>query len=215
MEPRPHRRKRGQAILESMLTILVLCLLVAGLYQLALIFAARDILHHAARSAARARAVGFNSWMVEKCARVASIPNAGKMLTPDTSSYISPLADFIGTFTPGQLWDYALTNSEWEKTPYTNEVDDIGRYLGSEDSQAGSAILDYQDWDTITHQADVSGLPVGDAIPLNPQVHAVVKQDFPMRVPLRGAFWGMDHVTLSGECYMEAHYGQYIDDQGL
>jgi len=148
--------------------------------------------------------------MVEKCARVAAIPNAGKMLTPETS-YTSPLTDLIGTSTPGQLWDYAVSSSH-TSPQLSTEMGLIPEYLSCEDSYDASAVLDYQDWDSI--RIDISGPPVGAPAPLTPQVHAVVEQDFPMRVPMRGAFWGIDHVTLSGECYMEAHYGQYIDDQG-
>src|SRR5574344_1993573 len=53
-----------------------------GLFQFAELFSPRIGLAHAAARAARARAVGFNRFLVEKTARVATIPVAGTRLTP-------------------------------------------------------------------------------------------------------------------------------------
>jgi hypothetical protein len=193
-----------------MLTVFVLCLLAAGFYQLALVFSAQDVLHHAARSAARARTVGFNAWMVEKCARVACIPNAGPILTP-TPVYTSPIATLIGTSTPGQLWDYALS-SDPTSPQLGIELARIPEYLGSQYPLQASYVLDYQDWNSI--QVTVPGPPIGVPSPVTPMLHAQAEQDYPMRVPMRGAFWGLDHVTVRGDCYMESHYDLYIQDMG-
>ena len=66
--------RRGQALIESCLAIIVLCLVFAGLFQISQLFAAKEILDYSASRGARAKAVGFNEWMVRKVARVAAIP---------------------------------------------------------------------------------------------------------------------------------------------
>ena len=79
----------GQAMLETLLVMLVLCLLFFGLLQVALVFNAREVLHHSAARAARARAVGFNDWMTTKAQRVAAIPNSGRTVFNTTRTFIS------------------------------------------------------------------------------------------------------------------------------
>ncbi len=76
-------RSRGQSLIEACLCIFLISLIFAGLFQVSRIFAAREILYHAANRSTRAKAVGLNSFMTTKAARVASIPNAGRMLLPE------------------------------------------------------------------------------------------------------------------------------------
>ena len=69
----PSPRRAGQAYLETLIALLVLCVLLFGFLQAALALGGREILHHAVSRAARARAVGFNSWMATKAARASGI----------------------------------------------------------------------------------------------------------------------------------------------
>ena len=41
-----------------------------------------------------------------------------------------------------------------------------------------------------------------------------VQQDFPLRMPMHGAFYAADSVRLQGECTIDNHYQLYLDDQG-
>jgi hypothetical protein len=135
------------------------------------------------------------------------------MVTP-TPTYTSPMAALIGTYTPGELWDYAVRPPSPPRSPQLDdEMNLIPAYLASEYPLQASSILDYRDW--ISIRTSVPGPPGGIVSPVNYMLHATAEQDFPMRVPMRGAFWGLDYVTVRGECYMETHYDLYIQDMGL
>jgi len=73
----------GQALIESCIVIGLICLLLMGLFQLAQLFMAQEILDYAAGRGARAKAVGFNDFMVSKTVRIGAIPNAGRMTFPE------------------------------------------------------------------------------------------------------------------------------------
>ena len=107
------------------IVVLVVGVLLFGLLQTAVVFSGREVLHHAAARAARARAVGFNEWMAFKAMRVASIPTSGKMLEPVFAPLqtTAPLA--VKALTPekttvmgtradrkGQLYDVAFALTE-------------------------------------------------------------------------------------------------------
>ncbi len=78
-----HDARRGQALIESYIVILLICLICFGLLQISRFFAAREILDYAAARGARARTVGFNRFMLLKAVRVAAIPSAGRLLVPE------------------------------------------------------------------------------------------------------------------------------------
>ena len=117
-------RRSGQALLETLLVLLVLCLMLFGFLQAALAIGGRDILHHAASRAARARAVGFNEWMAEKAARVAAIPVSGRLLS-----------DGIGY---DAAEDGDLAAFERARIP---------EYLASENHARAAYVLDYSEWE--------------------------------------------------------------------
>ena len=120
----PARRSRAaQAYLESILVLLVLFLLLFGFLQAALLYGGRDVLHHAASRAARARAVGFNDWMAEKAARVAAIPVSGHLLAEDVGWEEEPGADMAAF-----------------------ELARIPGYLASENHARAQYVLDYEEW---------------------------------------------------------------------
>lgn len=192
--------------------VFVLCLLACGLYQLALVFAAQDVLTLSARSAARAKTVGFNAWMVQKCARVAAIPNAGLISTP-TIEDTDELQTLMTGLTPGALWDEVLGISPASEQVGV-ELARIPEYLGSDYQEQADYILNYADWDTIgVSIPDPTSGSTPSLVP--PILHATTFQEFAMRVPMHTAFWAADSISLEGECYMEAHYDLYIQDNDL
>ena len=114
----------GQALIESCLIMGLVCLLLMGIFQLAQLFVAREIIDFSAGRGARARTVGFNEFMVLKTLRIASIPNAGAMIFPGYRSG-GPLEQYI--------------HAEMPRIPH---------YLQAEARQLGS-ILDYSNWSSI------------------------------------------------------------------
>ena len=85
----------GQAIVESMFTMIIICLLLFGLLQVFQIAVADLITSYSAFTAGRSYAVGFsadengNWWrcLVYKSARVAAIGASGKRIFPGNSNY--------------------------------------------------------------------------------------------------------------------------------
>ena len=77
------RLRRGQAMVETVLAVLIVSAVFFGLFRLSRLLAGKILLEHAAMRVARARAVGFNDFMCRKAARVSVIPVAGKRLWPD------------------------------------------------------------------------------------------------------------------------------------
>lgn len=87
---RSRRAESGQAIIESMLTMIVICLLLFGLLQVFQIAVAELVTSYSSFTAARSYAVGFSAdesgpwWrsLVSKSARVAAIGASGKRIYP-------------------------------------------------------------------------------------------------------------------------------------
>ena len=85
------RAESGQAIVESMLTMLVICLLVFGLLQIFQVAISELVTSYSAFTAGRSYAVGFSAdengpwWrcLVYKSARVAAVGASGKRLYPE------------------------------------------------------------------------------------------------------------------------------------
>lgn len=116
------RLTSGQALIESCLVIALICLILAGFFQLAQIYSAKEIISYACARGARAKTVGFNDFMVKKTVRVATIPNAGKMTFPEAQG--------------GPLGQMAIEHGR------------IPLYLSAEWYML-DGILQYEDWETI------------------------------------------------------------------
>lgn len=206
--PRWRYRRRGQALIESCLVILLIGLIFAGLFQLSQLQAAQDVLRHAAARAARAKTVGFNRWMVTKCTDVAAIPNAGRIVEPAFDNINDTLRANVAGMAPGRLWDWVV-----ETVPQSAQFDLervlIPEYLYSENVLRARALLDYEDWDSIlpTITQTIPGSPGAP-----PLIQSRVSQEYPLRIPLHRAFYAADTVTLRGESEIETHYSLYLED---
>ena len=210
----------GQAMIESVVIMLVICLLFFGLFQLAHGFANREILRHAAARAARARTVGFNGWMVTKVMRAAAIPNAGRMLQPVETFVDAPLRQAVDTLGPGALWDWALAATP-DNARATFERARIPDYLASENSARASYILDYERWDDIAGSGLGGG---GTGATLGQWLSIRLQQEYPLSILVRGLYdWvgaltpplDAGTLTLHGAYEIEGHYPLYLDDRGL
>ena len=209
---------RGQAMIESVLVILFLCLLFLGLFQLVHTYVARDVLYHASARAARARTVGFNMWMVEKTMRVAAIPNAGALTQPALSTGDPALGIALATLQPGALWDFALQSTP-RSASLGVELARIPEYLASDNILRARAILDYADWNTISPPA----ISLSTDIVLDPAsagtLTARVTQPHNLLVELDALREGQinpdtntsGRVELIGRYDIEAHYRLYLD----
>lgn len=201
--------KSGQSLIEACFVIFLICLIFAGLFQVSQLFAAREVLYHSANRGTRAMAVGFNHFMTTKAARVAAIPNAGRLIWPVFDNIDPTLHAAVQTLRPGELWSFAVA-----AVPPSAQADiemaRIPEYLAATDEWQARHTLDYSGWDAlrITATAPVVGNPNS----IDP-IHAVVSQDYPLWVPLHRTFYAADSVAIEGESYIENHYPLYLDAQ--
>ncbi|MBU0714405.1 MAG: pilus assembly protein [Verrucomicrobia bacterium] len=140
------RHAEGQALIESCIVIGLICLLLMGIFQLAQLFMAQEILDYAAGRGARAKAVGFNDFMVSKTVRIGAIANAGALMVPEHSG--------------GGPW------IQWTR----QESPRIPHYMQSDEWEL-DFILNYALWDTIVWSSPASGadilhFEVNQAVPL-------------------------------------------------
>lgn len=199
------RRRRGQALIETCLVLIVLCLILFGSLQISRLFAAREILDYAAARGARAQTVGFNRFMVYKTIRVGAIPNAGLLTSPDYVGSLSSAADHDWSVSGGGArWSFALS-----ATPVSPqqalESARIPLYLGATLYGHLPAILDFDRWNSISQRTSEG---FGD------RVQVRVNQEFPLVFPFHRAFYAADSVPLEGRCDLENHAALYLDNQG-
>ena len=107
-------------MVESTLALIVILLVFLALFNLADLIRAKLLVENAAVKCARARAVGYNDFMLRKIARLATMPAAGRCLTPSDSG--------IGTLSRGERYSR------------------IGDYLMSGYEEQADAILDFEYW---------------------------------------------------------------------
>lgn len=181
--------RSGQAMVESIIVLLVLCLLLFGFLQAAVSMGGREILHHAAARAARARSVGFNSWMAEKSARVAAIPVSGRFL-----------AEEVG-WSPddGSISDFELSR--------------IPEYLASENHARAEYILDYDEWEKGTLSFGDSSSALGGVLRFTAAHHAPLVMPFsPIAFP-----WaekdgdGVPRIDMDADAVAVGHSSFYLE----
>ena len=204
------RGRRGQSLIESCLVMALIGLVFAGVFQVSQLFAARDVLSHAAARGARARTVGFNRWMVEKSVLAAAIPNAGRITEPPFVNENPALRADVATMRPGDLWSSLLgiapvsaqAEIERARVPY---------YLGAQNRPRSRYILDYANWDTVQFSTATRGIAPGGGG--SPVIEVTVRQDVPPWVPMHRAFYDADSVELTATASIENHYPLYLEDR--
>jgi hypothetical protein len=118
--------------------------------------------------------------MIFKTVRVGTIANAGDMLVPDLTGGLIEQSDI-----------------ELASIPY---------YLGAPSYGYLGAILDYEDWSSVSHSIPQ---PFPDGT-----LRVRVTQDYPLRMPMHRAFYADDEIELRGESRLDNHYGLYLNDMG-
>lgn len=194
-------RKSGQAILESFGVMMLLCLILFGMVQLVLMQTAHEINQYAADASVRARAVGFNRFMVFKVNRVASIANAGRMISPETMRIGD--AGIWNQMNAGEAFRTALQSNPRSRQFAEIEQWTIPLYLGSQNPAQLPGILEYADWDQVSAPLNTGspGLTVG----------VRTRQNFRLRMPFWRAFSSRDHIRLDAEARLADHADLYLE----
>jgi len=177
-------------------------------FQVSQLFAAKEVLGHAAARGARAKTVGFNYWMVRKATEAACIPTSGRMITPSYTNEDMVLRAQVETSTPGELWDWVLGTAEPSSAQYAIEMARIPEFLEADNSAVAYFTLDYDDWDGVSFTMSTIGSSPEEVL------HSTVRQDYPLWVPMHRAFYDDDSILLDGDSYLEKHYSLYLEDMG-
>ena len=187
-------------MIEASVVIVLICFLLLGVVEVSRVFAAKQVLDHAAAAGARARAVGFNEFMTYKVVKAASIPNAGLLENP---AMPHPGSNYDwGGVTPGEAFDYAISSPGNRSHTIDTELSRIPLYLGTLDWNELPGILEYEDWDSVRWPALQN---------LNDIVSTTVRQDFPLKMPLHRAFYAADEVGLSSQAWQADHHSLYLE----
>lgn len=196
----PPSLRSGQALIESFAVIILLCLILFGIVQYVLMLTATEVVQFSADASVRARAVGFNRFMVYKVNRVASIANAGIMRTPERHTLGD--AEAWNRLRAGQSFTASISSNPRSSQYHEVEQYTIPLFLGSENWGRMYGLLDYEDWDTVSSPfyTGTAGRSVG----------VVVRQDFPLRMPLFSAFSRDDFIRIRKEARLADHSDLYL-----
>ncbi|MDA3926631.1 MAG: hypothetical protein PF904_18245 [Kiritimatiellae bacterium] len=208
-------KKSGQAMIESIFIIILTSLVFLALFQYANLFASKIILTHAAARAARCRSVGFNEWMVMKCARVASIPAAGKRITPAYAGVNPAIKAALQNNRIGDIWDLAL-NSNTRSPGSMLERGRVPDYMDSVNNPTAEQLLDYEYWDSLSvdieEDMNLDGTTPGLAV-------VNVRMRYPFLISLKALVEGElrspdedEDIAIQGYFKIENHYPLYIED---
>ena len=177
-----HRRRSGQAMVESVIALIIILLVFLALFNLSDFTRAKLLVENAAVKCARARAVGYNDFMLRKIARLATMPVAGECLT--------------------------AADSGSGKPSYAARYYRIGDYLMSEYEAQADAILDFAYWQngdtSITATAGGNSAATATVVQRRPRLF-----DFGV---LTGTAKPADddRAAISATATIEAHYPDYL-----
>jgi hypothetical protein len=174
--PRPRwQRQRGQATIESVMALLLLCLILFGLVQVAYLFVCRVIAHHTAFVTSRSYVVGFDTPIVNRAREVGSIPMAGQLMEPAALVGMTPAEQ--GAIEPALIAEFV---------------------------QSPDYLMWYRHWGRIDHSQPVA----------NPDMLVDIKvtvRDYPIEMPMAGAYMSDSTVDFSAEARLLNHAGFYLD----
>lgn len=153
----------GQTIVESVLTLLILCLILFGLLQIFHLSIAQMLTDYSAFCTARSYSVGFDDYLVGRTSRVAAIGASGHMTYPEDSTSNSALELLaeeeirIPEYIQGDRW---LNYQYWHgNTLEDNEYD--SRYWntdggGKYEVHAPYTVLSYSATETLDETVEVN-----------------------------------------------------------
>jgi hypothetical protein len=204
-------------MLESLIAIVLICLIFFGAMQISQMFAAREVLYHAAARGARAKTVGFNRWMVRKAVYVSSIPVAGAMLTPQLDPTDPAIIEAIrASRNEGDRIDPWVDIMSGRLVPtsarYQVERARIPDFMWAANFNRAREVLNYDAWENRLIHYDVTGIPIG-AFENPPPFSVTAWVNYTNFLPMSGAYYSGDSVRIEGENTLENHYSVYIDDQ--
>ena len=108
-----NKNESGQAIVESVIAMLLLCLILFGLLQLFTLMVAQMTAEFSTFYTAKSRSVGFANYLVQRNSRSSIIAASGNITWPEQHSFNTPMEQFgietfrIPEYNSGRRWlDY-------------------------------------------------------------------------------------------------------------
>lgn len=208
-------------MIETLLAVGLICVIFFGAMQISQLFAAREIMNHAAARGARAKTVGFNKWMVRKVVHVAAIPNSGDMINPTHENADATLRSAIESsqgegHALAELWERVLGGELIPSSQqYVIEHARIPQYLATENHLRADVILNYEAWERDDIHYDCGSFAIMDDGSVAPNIFAemTVWMEYTNWLSLPRTFYADDTIRLTGSNVIENHYPLYIDDQ--
>ena len=193
----------GAAVLESVLVMVVLLLVLFGFLQLFQLSMARAIADFAAFRGARSASVGFRDYLVEREARLKSIPASGVMVEPEESrSFDSAVEQFayersvIPLFAKGRQY---LEYDHWRSNSSAFHTDYHCPYYGQPKFSGETADCVCSD------KADKAEARVQVSRGEESVKTVFQFRNYPFIMPLREAFFKENSTNISSEAAMTNH----------
>ena len=174
--------KRGQAMVEATLALIIVLLVFLALFNLGDLIRVKLLAENAAMKCARARAVGLNDFMLRKIARIATMPAAGKCLTASDADN--------STLSRGERY-------------YR-----IGSYLNSGYEAQANAILNFEYWQNNDTSIDATGS--GSPISATVMQRRPRLFDFGVLTGANDSRNESAKAEISATSTIEAHYTDYL-----
>ncbi len=218
---RRNRHENGSTILESLLCMIIICLVLFGLMQFFYVMVAQMLTDYAAFYTARSKSVGFADYLSDRAGRVASIGasgpiinaidlqnNTGSYSTVDLgTSFSNPLSQLsyeratIPEYIQGiRRMDYEYWGTAGDPVSYTDFNDNNGQ--SSSESHA----------DRYNTTLEISTNDSGSMITGN-----VVFNDYPLRLEWMSSrkaiefMFGMDRLDVSGSAQITNHAEKFLE----
>ena len=150
------RGESGQAVIESLFTMIVLCILLFGLLQVFQIAVANLLTSYSAFTANRSYIVGFSNesgpWyreLVHKSARVAAIGASGKRIFPQDGGYeaeniiIKRYLEDTGQWLEYEYW---WGDNEYDDLYYRSDVDPPSTHIGYNNALVNGGLTKMNVW---------------------------------------------------------------------
>ena len=170
MMPKTKRSQRGQALVESVICMLLICLVLFGLLQVFYLYVAQMVFDYASFATARSSSVGFADYLVSRSSRVASIGASGELLYPQEG--VASLGD-------------PLSQCAFEKIR-------IPEYL------QGISYLNYEYWNPGNNDLG-SMIYYTDMRSLDGSLEtSVTGSNYPLEMPMREAYTSSKSVDIRG-----------------
>ena len=182
-QKKKRNNEHGQTIAESVMCMLLICLILFGLLQIFYLTVAQMLADYASFCATRSYSVGFADYLINRSARVASIGASGNLVYPEGEDYGGPLQQFA--VEEVRIPEY-ITGERW-----------LFYGIGDEEN------LEW-DWNDVGISKRESMGTVGAR---------VYYQNYPLNFPMRRAFTYDENVNIHGDAKVMNYAENYLGEQ--